>query len=361
MPFESVRLSSFRNLADAELRVDAERVFLVGENGQGKTNFLEALYYLSYGSSFRGPVDAEVPRHGAASFALSGSVKALGEGVPPEEIRVSWEGKAKDIRRGGKAVHDRKELVELNPAVVFCHEDYAFAAGEPERRRFFFDQAAGLVSAGYIDLLRDYRRILKQRNAALKESRGELVELLDMQLAGKGLELMEARSRLQAEMDGRFSLRYEAVSLLGTEVHLRYRPSWPLELDIEGVLERLRSKRAEEFALGTSLSGPHRDRWSFSSEGGDFAATASTGQLRLLSLTLRMVQAQYYTAMTGRLPVLLLDDVLLELDRGKRRRFLELLPPSGQAFFTFLPGESWEEYRTGSTLSYEVEDGRFKD
>jgi DNA replication and repair protein RecF len=73
-----------------------------------------------------------------------------------------------------------------------------------------------------------------------------------------------------------------------------------------------------------------------------------------------MVQAEYYSAVTERLPVLLLDDVLLELDRGKRLRFLELLPPAGQAFFTFLPGESWEEYLSGSTLNYEVRNGRFE-
>jgi DNA replication and repair protein RecF len=361
MPFESVRLFSFRNLADAEVLVSAERVFLVGENGQGKTNFLEALYYLSYGTSFRGPVDAEVAQRGSSGFSLSGTVRDEKDSLPPEEIRISWEGRVKDIRRSGKSVHDRKELVALNPAVVFCHEDYAFASGEPERRRFFFDQSAGLVSPGYIDLLRDYKRVLKQRNAALKDRREELVSLLDIQLAGFGIRLREERTKLETEFNERFALRYEAVSLLGTEVKVRYRPSWSEELDIEEILEKIASKRAEELALGTSLSGPHRDRWSFSYAGGDFAATASTGQLRLLSLTLRMVQAEYYRSATGRLPVLLLDDVLLELDRGKRRRFLELLPLSAQAFFTFLPGESWEDYKTESTLVYEVRDGRFED
>ena len=188
-----------------------------------------------------------------------------------------------------------------------------------------------------------------------------ILALLDSQLVGKGLALMEGRTQLQAEFDCRFALRYEAVSLLGTEVRIQYRPSWPADIGLDRILVRLESKRAEEMALGTSLSGPHRDRWSFFSGGTDFAATASTGQLRLLSLTLRMVQAEYYIAATGRLPVLLLDDVLLELDRGKRRRFLDILPPSGQSFFTFLPGESWEDYRTGSTLVYEVRNGRFKD
>jgi DNA replication and repair protein RecF len=360
MPFERIRLVSFRNLLDAEVCTDADRVFLVGENGQGKTNFLEALYYLSYGSSFRGPVDPEAPRRGCSSFALSGRVRRA-EGTALDEIRVRWQDRAKEIKRNEKPVRDRKELIELNPSVVFCHEDYAFAAGEPERRRFFFDQSAGLVSAGYIDSLREYKRVLRQRNAALKEDRIDILPLLDMQLAGRGKDLMEARNRLQEECDSRFTQRYEAVSHLGTEVSIRYRPSWPMDLGIDGILDRLSGKRAEELAIGTSLSGPHRDRWTFMSNGSDFAATASTGQLRLLSLTLRMVQAEYYTAATGRLPVLLLDDVLLELDRAKRKRFLDLLPPAAQVFFTFLPGESWEEYKTDSTLVYEVRDGRFED
>jgi len=362
MPFDRVRLASFRNLEDAEVATEADRIFLIGENGQGKTNFLEALYYLSFGTSFRGQVDAEAVRRGTSSFSLLGLVRSPNAAdMPRDEIRVAWEGKNKDIRRNDKPVRDRKELIELNPSIVFCHEDYSFAAGEPERRRFFFDQSAGLVSPDYIDVLRDYKRILKQRNSSLKDGRHDLLPLFDMQLAGKGVELMDARRRLQSDFDDRFALRYESVSLLGSELRIRYRPSWPLELSLDGIVERLSSKRAEELALGTSLSGPHRDRWSFVVEGRDFAATASTGQLRLLSLTLRMVQAEYYSEMTGRLPVLLLDDVLLELDRGKRRRFLELLPSSGQSFFTFLPGEPWEDYRTGATLVYEVINGRFED
>ena len=362
MPFIGIKVASFRNLEDAEIDTAAERVFLIGENGQGKTNFLEALYYLSYGSSFRGSVDAEVVRRGSSSFVLAGKMKeAEATTVFTDTIRIKWEGKFKDIRMNDKPLRDRKNLVELNPSVAFCHEDYSFASGEPERRRFFFDQSASLVSAGYIDLLRDYKRILRQRNAALKEGRHELLDLLDIQIAGKGSELMVERARLQVEFDDRFAPRYEAVSLLGDEVRIRYRPSWALDMDVNAILERLQGKRTEELALGTSLSGPHRDRWSFVSGSRDYAGTASTGQLRLLALTLRMVQAEYYTLATGRLPILLLDDVLLELDKGKRRRFLDLLPKSGQSFFTFLPSEPWEEYKSGSTLTYEVRDGRFED
>jgi DNA replication and repair protein RecF len=363
MAFSSIRLSSFRNLDDAEVCVAADRVVLVGENGQGKTNFLEALYYLSYGSSFRGSTDAEAAKSGTTSFALAGAFRddLLDHAIPSRTISVGWESGAKSIRIDGKPVRDRKDLVESNPAIVFCHEDYAFSAGEPERRRFFFDQTAGLVSLGYIDALRDYKRILKQRNAALKEGRRDLVGLLDAQLAGKGLELVGARVRLRDELDDGFAERFEAVSLLGDEVRISYKPNWPADSGIGDIIERLESKRSEELALGTSLSGPHRDRWGFVSGARDFAAKASTGQLRLLSLTLRMVQAEYFTRIVGRLPVLLLDDVLLELDRGKRSRFLERLPAAAQAFFTFLPGESWEQGRTGASLVYEVKDGRISD
>jgi DNA replication and repair protein RecF len=362
MPLDSIRLASFRNLEDAEIDTKADRVFLVGENGQGKTNFLEALYYLSFGASFRGPVDAEAARRGYESFSLFGKVRAAADiSFPQETIRVTWEGKCKEILRNGKNIKDRKELIELNPSIVFCHEDFSFASGEPERRRFFFDQSAGLVSASYIDALRDYKRVLKQRNAALKESRKDLLPFLDVQLAGNGLALMKSRMQLQAEFDNRFMHRFESVSLLGVAVHVRYCPSWPVDRGTEGVLGKLESSRAEEIALRTTLSGPHRDRWTFSCEETNFAKTASTGQLRLISLTLRMVQAEYYTSATGRLPVMLLDDVLLELDPGKRRRFLDLLPPACQSFFTFLPGEPLEDYKAGSTLIYEVKDGRFKD
>jgi DNA replication and repair protein RecF len=362
MPLDSIKLSSFRNLEDAEIDTNADRVFLVGNNGQGKTNFLEALYYLSFGASFRGPVDAEAARHGSGSFSLFGKLKPSPDaGFPAEEIRVTLEGKHKEIRRNEKNVKDRKELIELNPSIVFCHEDFSFASGEPERRRFFFDQAEGLVSASYIDILREYKHVLKQRNAALKETRRDLMPFLDFQLASKGLELMASRMRVQAEFDSRFTQRFESVSLLGAAVHVQYCPSWPSGRGTEGVAEKLEARREEEFSLGTTLSGPHRDRWTFTCDGASFAKTASTGQLRLLSLTLRMVQAEYYTSETGRLAVMLIDDVLLELDPGKRRRFLALLPPACQSFFTFLPGEPLEDYMAGSTLVYEVRNGRFED
>lgn len=355
---------SFRNLEDCAVDTGSSSVFLIGENGQGKTNFLDAVYTLCYAGSFRGSTDPEAARLGSQTWLVKGSCGPMDQGETgdlPDEYSVSWERGVKSLRQNGKPIHDRKRLVERNPAVVFCHEDMEFSRGEPERRRFFFDQTAGLVSLGYIDLLRLYRRTLKARNAALKERSIDILPLLDIQLAGYGLGLRDERVRLSMAFDAVFAPVYERVSLLGSRVGLEYRPSWKAE-DSEGdILARLELSRDRELAIGTSLSGPHRDRYVFLDEHGDFSERASTGQLRLLALTLRIAQATHYTAMTGRKPILLLDDVLLELDPEKRRRFMDNLPGREQAFFTFLPGEPYSDYAESDTRIYRTKHGRFTD
>lgn len=370
MPFKNARFASFRNLADSEIGTDSERIFLVGENGQGKTNFLEALYYLCYGSSFRGQVDSQIPVQGATSFKLGAVWAGAHSAIDlDDEISVYVDGRAKEIALNGKPLKDRKELVSHNPAVVFCHEDFAFAAGDPERRRFFFDQCAGMLSLAYIDVLRSYKRVLKQRNAALKESAYDLLEALDPQFARYGLMLMEVRAGLHARFQALFPGLYEHVSRIGEPVDLEYSPSWPVEASIETVCGLLASKRDSEIILGTTRTGPHRDRWIFRCAGDNFTDKASTGQLRLVSLILRIIEVQTYAEnaktqfSAPKWPVLLLDDVLLELDVGRRRRFLELLPKPGegaQAFFTFLPEEPWTEYMDSATIVYKVSHGRFK-
>jgi DNA replication and repair protein RecF len=115
-----------------------------------------------------------------------------------------------------------------------------------------------------------------------------------------------------------------------------------------------------DLAAGVSLSGPHRDRYAFTISGMDFAGNASTGQRRLLALLLRVAQARRFSDMTGKKPILLLDDVLLEMDGEKRRRFLSALPNCDQAFFTFLPEEPFQHYRDTDTAVYNVNNGQIE-
>lgn len=364
MPFLSLSLGNFRNLKDGAIDVSNKEIFFVGKNGQGKSNLLESLYFAAYGSSFRTRVDAQVAKNGAGNFFVSAFYSPPGGNA--QKINVSFENGKKRIEKNGKRIHDRKELINTIPCVLFCHDDMQFATGAPEFRRFFLDQTIAMLNPLYIDDLRDYKKILKNRNAALKEKSYETLDAYDIQLAGAGLVLQKKRRDIVFQFNQIFGKLYEDVSGIDG-VSLRYVPSWkeiPDEVgtkfpDARDVAESLARKREQDKILGTTMTGPHRDRLVFTREGRQFIPVASMGQRRLAALLLRVAQSVCYTRATGNKPALLMDDVMLELDTDKRRKFTELLPEYDQLFCTFLPGEPYEKYRRDTTKVYQIENGEW--
>jgi DNA replication and repair protein RecF len=357
MAIKSIRTAAFRNLADAEVFTRGKDIFLVGENGQGKTNFLEALYFSSYASSFRGARDGELARTGERDF----SVFVQFDNSIHDDVLIKCERGRKTILIDEKKAGDRQDLLSVAPCIVFCHEDMEFVAGSPERRRWFFDQSQSLCDPEYLDDLRRYRRVLKTRNTLLKDNQGSIwghgdtLDALDRQLAAYGLKLMEKRETAAGLFSGVFGPLYEEVSGLDG-IAVQYHSSWK-EKKAEDIQRKLLEKREADRAAGITLSGPHRDRYTFTRREEEFAAKASTGQRRLLALLLRIAQARRFSNMTGRQPIFLLDDVLLEMDGEKRRKFLSLMPDYEQAFFTFLPDEPYGRYRKEDTVVYAVQEG----
>jgi len=358
MGFAFLRTVAFRNLLDAETDLRGKDIFLVGENGQGKSNFLEALYFCSYASSFRGSKDKELVRTGEKDCLAGLSViDAL-----YSNISIAFRDQKKIITLDGKRIEDRKELLSVAPAIVFCHEDMEFVAGSPERRRWFFDQTRSLWDPLYLEDLRRYRYILKSRNTLFRggsrpdSQTAATLDALDPQLARYGLELTTKRRETAGEFSAVFEPLYREITGLGG-IGVKYQPSWKQE-GLEAVLSLLLEKREADASIGVSLSGPHRDRYIFTQAGEEFSAKASTGQRRLLALLLRVAQARVFSDKTGKKPVLLLDDVLLELDGEKRRKFLSVMPEYEQAFYTFLPGEPFENYRKSDTVVYYMESGQ---
>lgn len=241
-----------------------------------------------------------------------------------------------------------------------------FATGEPEFRRFFLDQSLTMYDELYIDDLRNYRKILKTRNLLLKECNYEMLDIYDYQLAQKGLEIQIKRKNLVFQFNEIFGKLYEQIS--GIEnVTISYVPSWKeIKQDIgtkfpsvNDITEFLKSKRDQDKIMQTTLSGPHRDKIIFVKDGKQFVPTASTGQCRLVSLLLRIAQSVYYTRLTGIKPVLLMDDVMLELDPEKRQKITALLPEYDQLFCTFLPGEPYKNYMKESTKVYKIKNGEW--
>ena len=365
MSFSFLRTVSFRNLADAEVDIRGKDIFLVGENGQGKTNFLEALYFCSYASSFRGVRDKDLVKNGEKDCSASVSLEAS----ICSKVAVTFHDGKKNITLDGKRLEDRKELLSVAPSIVFCHDDMEFVAGTPERRRWFFDQTRSLWDPLYLDDLRKYRHVLKSRNTLFRTSRSEsytskprltaeisaTLDALDPQLAYYGLELKRKRQETAEEFTLVFESLYREISGIAG-IGVRYLPSWK-DNDIQSVVNQLCERREADMAQGVSLSGSHRDRYLFTRNSDDFSGQASTGQRRLLALLLRVAQARVFTQKTGKMPLLLLDDVLLELDGEKRKKFISVMPEYEQAFYTFLPGEPYEAYRKSDTIVYHVSSG----
>lgn len=351
MAFSSLRTVSFRNLRDGSINFPGKTVFFVGENGQGKTNILEALYVCAYGASFRGVRDSRLIKDGSRETAVSAFVS----GLVDHQVTIKLLNSRKIIQIDEKPIRSRKDLLSISPTIIFCHEDMEFISGSPERRRWFFDQTLSIYDTLYLENLQRYRHILKLRNTLLKEGQLETLETLDIQLVRIGCSLIEKRHQVAEQFSTVFSKLYEAITGID-QVTLLYRPSWTT-LDFDRIIEKLRQIRERELLMKISLSGPHRDRYQFIRHDKEFEIQASTGQRRLLALLLRIAQAKLYTIMSNRLPVLLLDDVLLELDPEKRRKFFSTLPDHEQAFFTFLPEEPYERYQQNDTLVYHVRDG----
>jgi len=357
LPITAIKLINFRNIKQCELDTDAPEVFFVGENGQGKTNILESIYYLCYGTSFRTREDSILCKNDENFFRASASYYKSREDL--DEIDISWKNKTKNIRLNGKIVTDRKDIVRNQPCIIFSHDDISFVNGPPERRRLYLDQTLSLYNPYYIDLLRKYKKILKTRNHLLREQNEKLLDVYDEQFVELGMDIQIKRDEITKLFEPFFKEKFKEIAKFSHDVEIQYHSTWQGMKDKLEILQLLKKKRKIEMLSGVSSTGPHRDRLFFLHRDRDFSQIGSTGQMRLISLILRIVQADFFTRTTGRKPLLLLDDVLLELDREKRVKILDNLPLYEQAFFTFLPNEDYVNYHKENTMVYEVCEGGF--
>ncbi|MCR4939040.1 MAG: DNA replication and repair protein RecF [Treponemataceae bacterium] len=361
MPFLSLSVVNFRNLDFDTINLLGKEVYFVGENGQGKSNILEAIYMSSYASSFRTRNENEIIKDGYDSYCVKGFFKENNEKT--DIIKVSYSKSKKVIEKNNKKIKDRKELLNTIPCVLFCHDDLDFAVGEPERRRFFIDQSLSMYDEKYLDTLRKYRHILKSRNSIIKEqslrkeNNRELIELYNPSLIREGISIQKKRKQAICQFNRIFGKIYCDVTGIDN-VSLMYDPSWKM-IDENEINDFMIQKYDTDRIMNTTFYGPHRDKIKFVRNKQPFIPTASTGQRRLSALILRIAQATYYTEITEKKPVLLMDDVFLELDPDKREKIISLLPEYDQMFCTFLPGEPYNRYMKSTTKIFNINKGKW--
>jgi DNA replication and repair protein RecF len=372
--FRELRLRQFRNFSELELVLPAPGVAIIGENGAGKTNLLEAIYYLEIFRSFRGAPDEQLVRFGAEAFHVRGRFQNEATGSS-QEVTAAFElrGRRKRVTQNGMESDRLADALGQLGVVIFSPADVDLVRGSPAERRRFLDIVLSLNRPGYLAASQRYRHVLRQRNAALRDARAAAaLHAWDDALVESGTEIMLGRAQWIAENTDAFARRYRFVSG-GVSARLRYdcvvtRRAGPAittrreELRAAFAAE-LRRVSARERERGITLAGPHRDELTVSTEGThgeiDLREYGSGGQVRTAAVALRMVEADTIRARRGRDPLILLDDVFAELDRARSERILESLESeqSGQVILT-APKESDLQVRHGQLARWRMTHGR---
>jgi DNA replication and repair protein RecF len=328
----------FRNLAHVELAPPPEGLVVIGENGQGKTNLLEAIYYLQLLRSARGARDQDVVRFGTEGFHIGAEVDT----DTMHTVGVGFEraGKRKRVRVDGVIPDRLSDALASLPSVMFSPTDVELIGGSPSVRRRFLDIMLALTAPGYLAALQSYRAALARRNAALRDAaRGTRnaaasVAVWEPALAQHGAVLWSERRAWVAAVASRFETLCHDIGETAT-VRLRYASAISSSDDAAAALAAaLEDKRGLDLRRGITHVGPHRDDVAITLAGADetprdLRVFASAGQQRTAAIALRMLEAATFSERTGRAPVFLLDDPFAELDARRAARILELLTRDG--------------------------------
>ncbi|MCV7258794.1 DNA replication/repair protein RecF [Mycobacterium shimoidei] len=368
MHVRRLSLRDFRSWAHADLELDPGRTVFIGPNGYGKTNLIEALWYLSTLNSHRVATDAPLVRVGAARAVVSTIV--VNEG---RECAVDLEiasGRANKARLNRSPVRSAREVVGVLRAVLFAPEDLALVRGDPADRRRYLDDLATVRWPRIAAVRADYDKVVRQRTALLKTASGrrqgdrDVVDTLDAwdrHLATHGAELMAARIELVHQLAPEVQKAYAMLAPGSRSAAIGYRASIDIDTgddaDVEflqaALLAEIAKRRPAELDRAVCLVGPHRDDLELRLGDQPAKGFASHGESWSMALALRLASYELLRA-EGTDPVLLLDDVFAELDSARRRALAAAAASAEQVLVTAAVAEDvpsdWDAKRVGIVL-----------
>jgi DNA replication and repair protein RecF len=384
---QHLSLRNFRNYVRLELDLPKGLVVLFGDNGQGKTNLLEALYLLATSRSPRTVSDREMIHWQAGEppvARVAAQVVRRSEPGRPLNLAIALQAKPaptgatsgapqpgalveKHIRING-AARRALDLIGQLAAVLFRARDVELADGPPALRRRYLDGLLALAEQRYLRALQRYQRVLLQRNHLLRrlrerQARQEELTFWDHELINLGSYLIARRLSALAFLQQEARALYARFTQSREALEVAYEATVPEASTEEATVrerfrEALAAARSRETELAQSLVGPHRDDLRLSIGGADLNLYGSRGQQRSATLALRFAQARYLAYVTGEAPVLLLDDALAELDVHRRSALLDLAAEFEQCFLTTTDEERAAEARARGATVYRIEAGR---
>lgn len=323
MALSSIRLQHFRSYSNASFEFEPGVNIIVGPNGSGKTNLLEAILVLASGSSYRAR-DLELVRHGQAWARLDGQfekhqriLKLVLQGVT---LQKGFELDDKPFKR--------LSLERTVPVVLFEPNHLQLVTRGPSQRRYYFDDILQRTQPGFKSLDARYRRTLAQRNSLLKQNRARAAGQLfpwDVRLSQLGAQIVEARLQLIEDINKSISKVYSTIAGQKSKVELAYQTPINTLNYSSSLLSKLESSAEADFGRGFTAHGPHREDITIYLNGQPANVTASRGEMRSLLLALKIFELKLLENVRGQKPIFLLDDVFSELDGARRKHLVEHL------------------------------------
>ena len=304
MPLNRIRIESFRCLTEVELALHPRKNYIFGPNGAGKTSLLEAIYLLGRGWSFRTRHSRRLIQHGQQGFSVYGELEAGGS---THRLGVGRGPRGLELRLDGEPAPGMAVLAQLLPVHVIEPNIHGLIEGGPKDRRRFVDWGVFHVEQGYLEAWRRYRRVLGQRNAALKAGHGAFSWNAGLIEAATAVDA--ARTRYVGELA--LALRGLGESLLGHALEIRYRSGWKAGMAFPEALE---ASADRDRALGATQVGPHRADLLVSLDARGVREEVSRGQQKLVAASLILAQIRVFAGDRGDGGVLLVDDPAAELD-----------------------------------------------
>ncbi len=362
MILRSLDITNFKNIERARLEFSPKVNALLGDNGMGKSNLLDAVHLLSFTKSFTGAQDQMLIRSGEDFAIVRGTYSRMDA---EEDILAGLQrGRRKSFKRGGKEYGRISAHIGLLPLVMVSPADMELINGSGEERRRFMDMVISQTDPRYLNAAMRYARILEQRNRLLRDGAADhaLFEAIDFQLDAAAAYISDRRHEWTAELRDIFSLYYKAISGSDEEPGLTLvshtGPGCPALADL------LRERFSRDSAVRHTTAGPHRDDLEMTLDGMPVRRTASQGQCKTFTIALRLAQYGFLRRACGMSPLLLLDDIFDKLDAGRVGRIISTVGADtfGQIFITDTNRRHLDEivaFMGADHRLWSVEHGRF--
>ena len=360
MILKKLSILNYKNIREATLELSPKINCFIGQNGVGKTNVLDAVYYLSFCRSATNPIDSMVIRHDEAFCVIEGEYEDERLNIEDERLSISVgmkRGTKKHFKRNKKEYKRLSEHIGLIPIVVVAPSDTLLIEGSSEERRHLMDMVISQYDRSYIDALTRYNNAHQQRNTLLKQEDQTpdpmLMDLWEEQMAEAGEQLFAKRNAFVEELMPVFQKYYQQISEGREQVGLQY----VSHCQRGPLLDVIRRDRAKDLAVGYSLHGVHRDDLVFTLGGHPMRREGSQGQNKTYVIALKLAQFEFLKRTASQTtPLLLLDDIFDKLDSHRVEQIVRLVSSDnfGQIFITDTNRDHLDQILSTSVLDYKI-------